>query len=91
MFLDLFEEASLPFTLTLLFMNLSVAIERIPISMGRTREVFYFGFIASWGGQVPAAYLLTKYWQNNLFGLYSGMAIGYASLSVLYGIIVYRR
>jgi multidrug resistance protein, MATE family len=33
-FLALFEEASLPFTITLFFMNLSVAIERIPYSMG---------------------------------------------------------
>jgi Na+-driven multidrug efflux pump len=33
-FLALFEEASIPFTVTLCFMNLSVAIERIPYSMG---------------------------------------------------------
>jgi Na+-driven multidrug efflux pump len=33
-FLVLFEEASVPFTITLFFMNLSVAIERIPYSMG---------------------------------------------------------
>jgi Na+-driven multidrug efflux pump len=33
-FLILFEEAAIPFTITLFFMNLSVAIERIPYSMG---------------------------------------------------------
>ncbi|KAL3918496.1 MAG: hypothetical protein SGILL_004211 [Bacillariaceae sp.] len=33
-FLDKFEQAVVPFTLTLFFMNLSVAIERIPYSMG---------------------------------------------------------
>ena len=33
-FLVLFEEAAVPFTITLFFMNLSVAIERIPYSMG---------------------------------------------------------
>ena len=33
-FLRLFEECSVPFTVTLFFMNLSVAIERIPYSMG---------------------------------------------------------
>jgi Na+-driven multidrug efflux pump len=49
-FLDMFEEASLPFTITLFFMNLAVAIERIPYSMGRTKEVFWMGFVASWGG-----------------------------------------
>jgi hypothetical protein len=50
-FLNLFEEASLPFTATLFFMNLAVAIERIPYSMGRTKEVFWMGFVASWGGK----------------------------------------
>lgn len=38
-FLDMFEEASIPFTITLFFMNLSVAIERIPYSMG---------YVSSW-------------------------------------------
>ena len=33
-FLDMFDEASVPFTLTLVFMNLSVAIEKVPYSMG---------------------------------------------------------
>jgi len=45
-FLALFEETKWPFTLTLVLMNLSVAIERIPYSMGRTKEVFWYGFIA---------------------------------------------
>lgn len=31
-------------------MNLSVGIENIPYSMGRTTEVFWMGCIASWGG-----------------------------------------
>ena len=33
-FLDMFDQASVPFTLTLVFMNLSVAIEKVPYSMG---------------------------------------------------------
>ena len=49
------------------------------------------GFVASWGGQVPAVLLLTKWWRNDLFGLYTGMAIGYAMLAVLYSVIVLRR
>jgi multidrug resistance protein, MATE family len=89
-FLDLFEEVKWPFTLTLILMNLSVAIERIPYSMGRTKEVFWFGFIASWGAQVPGVILLTKYWRNDLIGLYWGMAIGYLVLTILYGWIVMK-
>jgi Na+-driven multidrug efflux pump len=91
LFLDLFEEASFPFTLTLCFMNLAVAIERVPYAMGRTREIFWMGFIASWFGQVPGVMLMTRYWRNDLVGLYSGMAIGYALLCVLYGWITLKR
>ena len=67
-FLDLFDEARWPFTFTLVLMNLSVAIERIPYSMGRTKEVFWNGFIASWGAQVPAVLVFTRYWRDDLVG-----------------------
>ena len=50
-FLDLFEMARVPFCCTLFSMNMSVAIERVPYSMGRTKEVFWMGLIASWGGE----------------------------------------
>jgi multidrug resistance protein, MATE family len=88
-FLDLFEEARVPFTLALVLMNLSVAIERIPFSMGRSREVFWYGFVASWGAQVPGVVVLTTYWRKDLVGLYWGMAIGYGVLTVLYGWMVF--
>jgi multidrug resistance protein, MATE family len=87
-FLDLFEQTRVPFTITLVLMNLSVAIERIPFSMGRTNEIFWFGLVASWAGQVPAVMLLTKYWRNDLIGLYCGMAVGYFILAALYGYVV---
>lgn len=87
-FVSVFEQAKFPFAITLVLMNLSVAIERIPYSMGRTTEVFWFGLIASWAGQVPAVFLLTKYWRNDLNGLYYGMAIGYGVLVILYSYIV---
>ena len=90
-FLDLFERSSLPFTITLFCMNLAVALERIPYSMGRTKAVFVMGLVGSWAGQVPAVILATKYWRDDLFGLYSGMAIGYGLLVILYGAIVLRR
>ena len=88
-FLDLFDEARWPFTITLVLMNLAVAIEKIPYSMGRTTEVFWFGLVASWGAQVPAVVILTTYWRDDLVGLYWGMAVGYFILCVLYGYIVY--
>lgn len=51
-FLDLFESAKTPFTVTLLLMNIAVAIEKIPYAMGRTTEVFWYGLVASWGGKL---------------------------------------
>jgi len=88
-FLDLFAAARVPFTVTLFLMNLSIALEKIPYSMGRTTEVFWMGLIASWGGQVPGVILLTTYWKNDLYGLYSGMAVGYFVCCVLYAIIAF--
>lgn len=88
-FLELFESVRIPFTLTLVLMNMSVAIERIPYSMGRTKEVFWLGFVASWGFQVPGVFLATRYWRDDLVGLYWGMAIGYFALMLLYsGVVV---
>lgn len=89
-FLELFSECAFPFAVSLFFMNMSIVIERIPYTMGRTKEVFWMGFIASWGGQVPAVLILTKYWRNDLVGLYTGMSIGYIILAILYSIIVLR-
>ncbi|CAB9509676.1 toxin extrusion protein 1 [Seminavis robusta] len=86
-FLDIFESTRVPFCVTLFMMNFSVAIERIPYSMGRTKEVFWMGLVASWGAQVPGVYLLTTYWREDLFGLYTGMAIGYTVLALLYGYV----
>lgn len=91
LFLNLFEEASVPFTMTLCLMNLSVAIERVPYAMGRTQEIFWMGFIASWFGQVPGVILMTRWWRDDLVGLYTGMGIGYALLCVLYGWITIKR
>eukprot|EP00549_Striatella_unipunctata_P007765 CAMPEP_0118689444 /NCGR_PEP_ID=MMETSP0800-20121206/9495_1 /TAXON_ID=210618 ORGANISM="Striatella unipunctata, Strain CCMP2910" /NCGR_SAMPLE_ID=MMETSP0800 /ASSEMBLY_ACC=CAM_ASM_000638 /LENGTH=467 /DNA_ID=CAMNT_0006586847 /DNA_START=108 /DNA_END=1508 /DNA_ORIENTATION=- len=83
-FLELLDDATLPFVATLVFMNLSVALERIPLSMGRTTEVFWYGFIGSWCGQVPGVFICVTFWKKDLTGLYSGMAIGYLLVTGLY-------
>jgi multidrug resistance protein, MATE family len=89
-FLLMFEECSVPFTATLFLMNFSIAIEKIPYSMGRTSEVFWMGLIASWGFQVPGVLVCTTYWRKDLVGLYTGMSIGYLALCILYGNIAFR-
>jgi Na+-driven multidrug efflux pump len=50
-FLTVFSDAKTPFTIALVLMNISIAVEKIPYSMGRTTEVFWLGFFASWGGR----------------------------------------
>jgi MATE family multidrug resistance protein len=61
-FLNMFEETRWPFTITLVLMNLSVAIEKIPYSMGRTTEVFWMGCIASWGGTYIGLAMFSILW-----------------------------
>lgn len=41
--------------------------------------------------QVPAVFLCTTYWRNDLIGLYTGMCIGYGVLVVLYSVIASTR
>jgi multidrug resistance protein, MATE family len=60
-FLNLFAQTRTPFTVTLVLMNMSIAVEKIPYSMGRTSDVFWTGLIASWGGKreyAPVSYML---------------------------------
>jgi len=87
-YLDLFEECRLPFICVLFFMNISVGIETIPISMGQTGNVFYAGFVASWLGQVPFVILLVHFWQD-LYAIYTGVAVGYCILTIIYGWLAY--
>lgn len=49
--LDMFDEMRYPFVLALFFMNLSVALERIPMAMGRTSDIFWAGLFGSWLGE----------------------------------------
>merc|ERR1719217_1737102 len=69
--LDLFEESRWPFAAFAVLMNLSVNLEKIPMAAGRVNAVFYAGLAGSWLGQVPGVLLLTKFWRNDLVGLYS--------------------
>ena len=54
-------------------MNLSVALERIPMAMGRTKTVLIIGLIGSWAGQIPGVFLLVNFWKRDLVGLFCGM------------------
>jgi MATE family multidrug resistance protein len=86
--LDLFESSRWTLMIYVVLMNFAVCLELIPSAAGRTKSIFYAGLIGSWGGQVPGVILCTRFWRNDLVGLFAGVSIGYGILCVLYGGIV---
>ena len=87
---QLFKDIRYPLAVVMSLMNLSVALERIPISMGRTKTVLIVGLIGSWIGQVPGVYLLTKFWKADLVALFTGMGVGYAIICIMYIVSIAR-
>jgi hypothetical protein len=87
--IELYTHVALPLTTMLIAMNLSVLLERVPLSCGRTQVVLWTGVVGSWVAQVPAVLLCTKYYKNDLYGLFTGVTIGYCALDVLLLGVVY--
>ena len=87
--IDLYEEVALPLSTMLIAMNLSVLLERVPLSCGRTKVVLWTGMVGSWAAQVPAVLLCTQFYRNDLYGLFTGVTIGYCALDVLLLWVVY--
>lgn len=83
-----FDACRFPLAATVFAMNLAVVLETVPVACGRTKVVFYCGFLASWAGQVPAVFVLINFWRRDLVGLFSGVAAGYGLLVVLYFILI---
>jgi len=88
--LDLFEFSRWPMAAFVLTMNMGTMMETIPASAGRMNTTFVMGIIGSWVGQVPAVFLCTLYWRNDLVGLYTGVSLGYLLLVLLLGVIILR-
>ncbi len=86
--IDQFKSVAVPLASTILSQNLSVALERIVVSVGKAREIFVVGLIGSWGGQVPGVLLCTIFWRNDLVGLYVGVTAGYAITVVIYAVLI---
>jgi MATE family multidrug resistance protein len=79
----MYEHVALPLTGTLIAMNFSVLLERIPLSCARMQAVLWTGVVGSWAAQVPAVLICTTYYRNDLYGLFTGVAVGYAVLDCL--------
>lgn len=88
--LSRFKECRVSLAATVLFMNLGVVLERVPIACGQTNLVLACGFVGSWLGQVPLVFVAITYWQRTLNAVYVGVAAGYALLCTLYVILVVR-
>jgi len=70
-------EASFPLAALVASMNLTVALEAIVSSLGKTRHLLVSGLVGSWLGQVPICFLFSTFWRNDIIGLFWGMAAGY--------------
>jgi multidrug resistance protein, MATE family len=89
--LALFRATALPMTIVTVFMPLSVALEKIPLSMGRSRVVLFFGLIGSWALQVPLAFCFTHYleFETPIFRLFLGVGLGYVGVCILLLIYIF--
>jgi len=85
---ELFHEVRVPMVAMMVLMTLAVLLERIPMAMGRTSVVLGVGLVGSWVGQVPGVYIGVYLWRNDLVGLFTGVACGYALLCLLLTAII---
>lgn len=65
-------------------MNVAVFLERVLLTMGRPKLVMVLNLFGSWGAQVPAVILLSKYYHGvqPIVGLFWGVAVGYGVLDL---------
>lgn len=85
---EMFESIRLPLSLVMVFQNLAILLEQIPVTMGRTSMVLAIGFVGSWLGQVPGVLVCFWLWRKDIVGLYAGVAAGYGLTAVLLGCVV---
>lgn len=88
--LDKYAELALPLAAMLLSFSMACFLERIPMVMGRTKLVMHLGLVGSWMGQVPGVLVATRYWRNDAYGLYVGVAAGYLLLDILLLLVICR-
>ena len=86
----MFAEVRVPLAFLTVAMTMSVTLEKIPLAMGRTKAVLYCGLVGSWVGQVPGVLLCTRFWRDDLVGLYTGTALGYALLCAIFLALIAR-
>jgi Na+-driven multidrug efflux pump len=78
-----FVSARYTLALATVLMNLAVVLEGLLMTTGRTRAVLLVGLAGSWLGQVPAVFLLLRFWRKALSAVYLGVSVGYGLLCIL--------
>lgn len=46
-------------------------------------QVLWTSLLGSWAAQVPAVLICTRFYRNDLYGLFTGVTIGYAAVDVM--------
>ena len=56
---------------------------------GVQQLVLLAGMIGSWAAQVPMVLLCTQLWRNDLYGLFTGVCLGYGILDCILAYVVF--
>jgi len=79
-----FAGVKVPFVCFLFTMCLATVVEGYLMALKKAGKILRSTLIGSWGGQVPAVFLLLKFYSMELSSVYYGVAIGYTLLTALY-------
>jgi len=82
--LDVFVDIRFALAAMMVTMNVAVFLERVLMTMGRPKLVMTLNILGSWGGQVPAVIILSKFYKGAkpIVGLFWGVAVGYGLLDL---------
>eukprot|EP00037_Helgoeca_nana_P029507 m.352862 g.352862 ORF g.352862 m.352862 type:complete len:501 (+) comp27988_c0_seq1:22-1524(+) len=82
--LEVFVDIRFALSAMMVTMNVAVFLERVLLTMGRPKLVMVLNLFGSWGAQVPAVILLSKYYHGvqPIVGLFWGVAVGYGVLDL---------
>jgi len=82
--LGLFEQSRFEMGFMIFFMCFSMHFELILLSLQKSDVVFKAALVGSWGGQVPAVFVLLVFVSLSLSNIYIGVGLGYVLVCALY-------
>mmetsp|Transcript_45810 Transcript_45810/g.83984 ORF Transcript_45810/g.83984 Transcript_45810/m.83984 type:complete len:527 (+) Transcript_45810:40-1620(+) len=82
--LGLFVESRYEMGFMIFFMCFAMHFELILLSLQKSDVVFKAALVGSWGGQVPAVFVLLVFVSLSLSNIYIGVGLGYVLVCILY-------